>query len=207
MVSGPSGVLIQAGGSIGLPEASRAYQDRGWKGLTGVARVVAVAGIISFVGVALVVALWGETLLSHIYGPKFAHLGLVAVLFAIAYIFQGFALGPILVIKATRQTHWLFIVQAISLAVSVVTMVGLCLTVGVTGAALAMVITYAITSVAYRWCQHRVRKVASLPELTSPSPITLDELNNQTTDLVSEGPGSLVDVGRHVDPVPREAVP
>ncbi|HXW78252.1 MAG TPA: oligosaccharide flippase family protein [Acidimicrobiales bacterium] len=210
LVSGPSGVLIQAGGSIGLPEASRSYADQGWKGLVRVARIIAVAGILSFIGAAVVVALWGKTLLSHVYGPAFGHMALVALLFAIAYIFQGFALGPILVIKATRQTHWLFVVQAISLAVSVVSMISLCLVLGTTGAALAMVITYAVYAVAYRSCQHRVRKVISPSDLASSATVTLDDLD-ELDELDGEvtsgdgGPAALSGDVRRVLHVPQEA--
>jgi hypothetical protein len=47
MVAGPAGVLIQAGGSVGLPEASRAYTERGVGGLLAVARRVTAAGLAS----------------------------------------------------------------------------------------------------------------------------------------------------------------
>jgi O-antigen/teichoic acid export membrane protein len=206
LVSGPSGVLIQAGGSIGLPEASRAFADRGWRGLTSVARLVAVAGILSFIGAAAVVAIWGRTLLSHVYGPSFAHLELVAVLFGVAYIFMGFSLGPILVLKSTRQTHWLLVVQFVSLAVSIAATVGLCLAFGVTGAAIATVIAYAATAVTYRWCQHRVRHVVSPPELEPGSSLTLDDLDKETS-LAFEGQSVLADDSEEALQVPREVVP
>ena len=47
LVSGPSLVLLQAGGSIGLPEASRAFEKDGWAGLQRVARWVTFAGVVS----------------------------------------------------------------------------------------------------------------------------------------------------------------
>ncbi len=74
LVAGPAGVLVQAGGSIGLPEASNAHAQKGWKGLVNVSRVVTAAGVLSFVAGALVVLVWGRALLSRIYGPQFAHL-------------------------------------------------------------------------------------------------------------------------------------
>ena len=47
LVWGPVGVLMQAGGSIGLPEAGRAHEDNGWAGLTRVSRVVTAASVLS----------------------------------------------------------------------------------------------------------------------------------------------------------------
>ncbi len=158
LVSGPSGVLVQAGGSIGLPEASRAYEERGWRGLSRVTRVITAAGFVSFVAGAMTVVLWGRALLSHIYGPAFEHLETAAVLFGVAYIFMGFWLGPILFLKATRQTSWLLHVQLFSLAVSIGSMVVLCLAMGVNGAAMGTIVTYAGTAGAYMCCQHWVRR-------------------------------------------------
>jgi O-antigen/teichoic acid export membrane protein len=158
LVSGPSGVLIMAGGSIGLPEATKAYAEKGWRGLVRVARLVTMFGCLSFVAGAVIVVLWGRTLLSHIYGPQFAHLELTAVLFGVAYIFVGLFLGPILVLKATRQTRWLMSVQSLCVAVYIVGLVGFSLAFGVPGVALAAVVAYPVTAVAYRWCQHRVRR-------------------------------------------------
>ncbi len=37
LVAGPTGVLIIAGGSIGLPEATKAFKEKGWSGLSRVA--------------------------------------------------------------------------------------------------------------------------------------------------------------------------
>ena len=56
LVWGPVGVLIQAGGSLGLPEAGRAYADKGWVGLRRVANIVTLAGLLS-VGLWVAVSL------------------------------------------------------------------------------------------------------------------------------------------------------
>ncbi len=50
LVVGPSGVLIMAGGSIGLPEATKAYKEKGWSGLTRVARLVTAGGVLELPG-------------------------------------------------------------------------------------------------------------------------------------------------------------
>ena len=55
LVQGPALVLIQAGGSVGLPEASRALADRGWEGLRRVAhRLGGRVSSIALVGIAVV---------------------------------------------------------------------------------------------------------------------------------------------------------
>jgi O-antigen/teichoic acid export membrane protein len=156
LVVGPSGVLIMAGGSIGLPEASKAYAEKGWSGLTRVARLVTAAGFLSFLAGAVVVALFGRTLLSAIYGPSFAHLELAAVFMAIAYVVLSFNLGPILVLKSTRNTRSLFHIQLVTLAVSLASVTVLSLAYGVNGAAASTIVIYLVSSVGAGWVQHKV---------------------------------------------------
>ena len=176
LVAGPSGVLIQAGGSIGLPEATRAYDEQGWRGLIRVARVVTAAGFLSFVVGAGIVAVWGGTLLSHIYGTQFGHLETAAVLFGIGYIFMGFWLGPILVLKSTRQTRWLLHVQIVSLAVSIGFTFAFCVVWGVNGAALATIVTAAATALAFKYSQARVRRSKVLEEkVVEAATVALDD--------------------------------
>ena len=158
LVAGPAGVLIQAGGSIGLPEASKAHAERGWGGLVKVSRVVSVAGVMSFAAGALVVVVWGRALLSRLYGPQFAHLELPAVLIAVAYIFMGMSVGPVLVLKTTRNAHRIFYIQVATLVVSLAAVTGLSLRYGVTGAAVATIATYMTAAAGARWYQYLVRR-------------------------------------------------
>ena len=60
LMSGPTLVLIQAGGSIGLPEASHALERGGWPRLRSVAGWVTVAGVVSVGFVAAIVFVAGE---------------------------------------------------------------------------------------------------------------------------------------------------
>jgi O-antigen/teichoic acid export membrane protein len=175
LVAGPSGVLIQAGGSVGLPEATKSYQDKGWKGLTRVARLVTMAGFLSFVAGAVVVVLFGKELLGRIYGPQFAQYETTAILFAIAYIFIGFFLGPILVLKATRQTRQLFVIQIVSLIVSVVTTVAFCVLWGVNGAAAAVLVTYAATAATYKFFVRRAHQAVLKENAVEDVTLRLDE--------------------------------
>ena len=163
LVAGPAGVLIQAGGSIGLPEASKAHAEkrlgRSRQSVAGGDR----AGVMSFAAGALVVMLWGRSLLSRIYGPQFAHLQTVAVLIAIAYIFTGLSVGPVLVLKQTRNAHRIFYTQIATLAVSLTTVAVLSIRYGVTGAAMATIATYVVAAAGVWWYQHVVRGTVAQP--------------------------------------------
>lgn len=159
LIMGPAGVLIQAGGSIGLPEASRAYSEKGWPGLLRVTRIVMVAGFLSGLGSVIVVVIWGRRLLSLVYGPSFAHLQSAALIIGIGFISIACLLGPILVLKATRHTKWLFHVEVVNMVASVASAAVLGALYGLDGAATSVVVTSLATMVALRWFQYRVPKV------------------------------------------------
>jgi O-antigen/teichoic acid export membrane protein len=158
LVTGPALVLIQAGGSIGLPEASRALSEKGWKGLRRVAIVISAAGILSIGLVGLAVVFFGGDLLRWTYGPEFARYWLASELFAIAYLITSVGLGLILVLKATRNTRHLFRTQVISLGVSVVAVGILAFTNGVSGVAGAAIVTGAANLAGLAYYERRARK-------------------------------------------------
>ncbi|MGH9088887.1 MAG: hypothetical protein ACRDYZ_12395 [Acidimicrobiales bacterium] len=135
LVSGPSLVLVQAGGSVGLPEASKALQERGWPGLRRVQRVVTVAGMASVGAIGLVVLLFGHRLLVALYGPGFGHFAAAADLQAFGVLAGTVSLGAVLSLKTTRRTGNLFWSSGLSLVVSVVAVVVLVPLFGVEGAA------------------------------------------------------------------------
>jgi O-antigen/teichoic acid export membrane protein len=164
LVVGPAGVLIMAGGSIGLPEASKAYTEKGRVGLIRVARVVTIAGFCSFLGGAVLVAAFGQTLLTSIYGPSFSHLETAAILMAISYIVLSFCLGPTLILKATRNSRALFHLQLLTLTVSLSSLGVLAVLWGVNGAAASLIVTFLVTAVSMRWVQHRLLRGHDLEE-------------------------------------------
>jgi O-antigen/teichoic acid export membrane protein len=143
LVIGPAQVLIQAGGSVGLPEASKSLRERGWPGLRKVQRVVTVAGIASVGSVALVVILFGRRLLNDIYGPGFGRYAVVADILALSALLSSFGLGAILSLKATRKLRLLFRVQFIALIVAVISVSVLAPIFGIEGAAAAAGVTSA----------------------------------------------------------------
>lgn len=173
LVVGPAGVLIQAGGSIGLPEASKAYAERQWPGLMRVARWVTSTGVAGIALTVMIIAIWGRKLLSLLYGPAFAQFHLTALLIGVGFVFTGFALGPILVLKATRSTHWLFHTQLIAMIVSLSSVAALSVPFGVTGAATATIISAGVTLVCLRVFQRRVhRSLSPGDSVTSPTAST-----------------------------------
>ena len=158
LVTGPAMVLIQAQGSIGLPEASRALAQRGWAGLSRVARWVMAAGVITTAASAAVVVVASHALLKLIYGPEFAHFWLAADVMAFGLFINSFAIGPILVLKATKRPRPLFVSQVISLAALVVPLPVLGILYGVTGAADAILLSAVGTVVPLLIAQRAVRK-------------------------------------------------
>jgi O-antigen/teichoic acid export membrane protein len=143
LVQGPALVLIQAGGSIGLPEASRALLDRGWGGLRRVSIIVSAAGMASIALVGAVVVFMGGTLLRWTYGPEFSRYWPASELFAVGFLISTVGLGPILILKTTRNTRWLFRVQLATVIVSMASVSVLAVTKGVSGAAGAAIVTSA----------------------------------------------------------------
>jgi O-antigen/teichoic acid export membrane protein len=139
LVSGPSFVLIQAGGSVGLPEASKALKDNGWKGLRRVHLMITAAGMASVGLIAVVVLCFGRQLLDLVYGPAFGKFAPIADILALAVFISTIPLGAILCLKATRQTRQLLPSCLGALTISVIAIVVLAPAFGVTGAAIATV--------------------------------------------------------------------
>jgi len=154
LVYGPTLVLFAAGGSIGLPEASRAFGARGWPGLRKVGLLVTAAGIASVGLVAVIVVTMGSTLLRLAYGPEFAKYWPAADFTVLATMIAVFGLGSILVLKASRHTRLLFRVQVISLTVSVAAVSILAVLYGVFGAAAATIPVAVANLSGLLWYQH-----------------------------------------------------
>jgi O-antigen/teichoic acid export membrane protein len=166
LVSGPSLVLIQAGGSMGLPEAADAFERGGWTKLRRVANWVTIAGVLSVGLVTVIVVVAGHTLLNAIYGPEFVKYATTANIIAFGWLIQALGLGAILVLKVTRQTRLLFHVSIISLVSSAVTLVVFSYAWGVEGAAWAMTVGSTITLFALLWSQRVSEREFALLEAT-----------------------------------------
>lgn len=148
LVAGPSLVLLQAGGSMGLPEASHGLERHGWAGLKRVARWVTVLGMVSVGAVAALVFVAGSTILSKVYGPEFVKYTLTAQIIGLAWLVQTVSLGSVLVLKATRRTRQLSNIGFVTFFVSAVTLVTFSYAWGVEGTAWAMVVNSAFMATA-----------------------------------------------------------
>lgn len=171
LVTGPSMVLVQAGGSIGLPEATNAYARKGWRGLSAVSRIITALGLVSTGACVAAVVVWGPTLLRVVYGASFARYQTAAVLYGVALMLVSLELGPLLVLKATRNTHWTFAIQIINVVTSVGSALGLALAYGVDGAAAASTIRCGASAAGCAWFKRKCRLAegSSRPRHAAPS--------------------------------------
>jgi len=147
LVSGPALVLVQAGGSVGLPEASRALADRGWSGLRRVERFVTLAGVLSVGLIMVVVLIFGRQLLGDFYGHEFERYGNIADILAGSFLVSTFGLGAILSLKTTRQSVQLFKMSLVNLSASVVAVAILAPLFGLMGAAVATLIATCLATI------------------------------------------------------------
>lgn len=138
LVSGPSLVLLQASGNVGLPEAARALSERGWPGLRRVERLITVAGMASVGTVAAVVLVFGRRLLELLYGAAFGRFAVAADILALGFFLGTVGLGAILCLKVTRQTRRFLPVSIASAVVSIGAVIVLAPLYGVNGAAAGM---------------------------------------------------------------------
>lgn len=167
LMSGPTLVLIQAGGSIGLPEASHALERGGWPRLRRVAGWVTVAGVLSVGFVAAIVFVEGSRILDIVYGAKFVKYTSTARIIALAWLVQTLGLGPILVLKATKQARALFNIALASLVAACILIPTFSFLWGVNGTAIALVVTAAVTAwVEISWYLRTARAFAADPFAT-----------------------------------------
>jgi O-antigen/teichoic acid export membrane protein len=191
LVSGPSLVLIQAGGSVGLPEASKALKERGWPGLRRVQRFVTGAGVVSVGTVALTVFLFGHRLMTWLYGPSFAKFAGLADIVAVSFLLASVALGATLSLKATRNTRRLFHVALVALVASIVACAILDPLFGVKGAAIATLIGSACSTVGLlvtHWRHSKKTAESAEPGQTDEPPIAPVETTADLNGLNDEEP-------------------
>ena len=158
LVIGPSIVVINAGGSFGLPEASRKLDESGWKGMAKVARFVTGAGVVAATVCGIAVLVAAPALLRLLYGPQFVSYAASARIFAVSMVISAFAVGPILTLTTTRRVRPLFVVQLAKLVVSVAAVFVLTDAYGVTGAAAANLFTAVLALAAVLAVQSAVRR-------------------------------------------------
>lgn len=140
-LTGPLGVLLQVGGSIGLPEAARGYQRDGLPGLRRVCAIVTFAGVVSAAAFGLVIFIGSDELMARVFGEEYRRYGQIAVLVSVANIIGAFGLGTLLDLKVRGLTRSLFAVRLIGGAISIASVFLLASRLGVATAGWAVVIT------------------------------------------------------------------
>ena len=172
LVSGPSTVVINAGGSLGLPEASRQFEKRGWAGLAHVSRLITGAGVTSSVVCGLVVVLFGRVLIRLLYGAQFVSYAPSARLFGLSFLIVALGFGPVLTLTTTLRTRQLFIVQIGKIVVSVVSVWVLASLAGATGVAASSVVSATFALVALQLFQSSARRsVTGTPTAAGQPPV------------------------------------
>lgn len=147
LVAGPTTLVINAGGSFGLPEATKQLAERGWPGMVKVSRFVSGAGVAVSLACGVIILIAAPQLLHLLYGPEFVQYAPAARLFALSVTISAFAVGPIITLTATRRVRMLFVIQLGRLAVAVGSVLVLAPAYGVTGAAAAGVLTAAFSTI------------------------------------------------------------
>ncbi|MGO8864036.1 MAG: hypothetical protein ACLQRH_25185 [Acidimicrobiales bacterium] len=200
LVIGPTNLVINAGGSFGLPEATRQLAERGWTGMVRISRLVTGAGFAAAAACAAVVLLAAPTLLRVLYGPEFVTYAPSARIFAVSVVVLSVGVGPLLTLTATRRVVPLFIVQLARLAVSVALTWVLAAAYGVTGVATANLVTCAVALVAMWAIQSRTRRSV---EATRRREAVEDELKNRLDAVGYELKKLLEAVEGRVEEAPR----
>jgi O-antigen/teichoic acid export membrane protein len=118
LVSGPTNVLVQAGGSIGLPEAARGLHNRGWPGLRRIQRLITLGGVVSVGPIVVIVLIFSKQLMGLIYGHKFIAYATTADIVALSLLVSAFRLGAILALKTTKQTRLIYHTTVVALVTS-----------------------------------------------------------------------------------------
>lgn len=166
LVSGPTLVLGQAAGSIGLPEASHGLEHGGWVKLQQVARWMTLWSALTVGVVATVVFLVGGKLLGWMYGSEFVRYASTARIISLAWLIAAFSGGPMLILKVTRNSRALFNIGLVTQVTLVTLIIALSSTVGVNGTAWAMVVTAAVGVT----LQRRARRVVAREYATGVRP-------------------------------------
>ena len=198
LVVGPTNVVINAGGSFGLPEASRQLAERGLTGMVRVSRFVTGAGVLAAAACGIAVFVAAPTLLKFLYGAAFVGYAPSARVFAVSMVIAAFGVGPVLTLLTTRRVRSLFMVQLGRLAVSVAAVCVLATLYGVTGAATADLLTGTLTLAVMLILQSSARR--SVEETQSRPAIRLLEplrqrLMRNVTYLLGVSPVSGRDTG------------
>lgn len=107
-IMGPTHLVILAGDSYGLPEASRALDQGGPPALRRCAWRLTAGALVCVAGYAALVALFRRPLLEQFFRGEVEGAEAILVLSALTYCAQTIMFGPGIGFKAARRSEWLF---------------------------------------------------------------------------------------------------
>jgi O-antigen/teichoic acid export membrane protein len=210
LVAGPTNLVMNAGGSFGLPEATRQLAERGWTGMVRISRIVTGAGVAAAAACAIAVLLAAPALLKFLYGPKFVSYAPSAQLFAVAIVVAAFFVGPTLTLTATRRIVPLVIIQLGRMVLTVALTFVVARGHDVTGVATVNLVTGVVALVAMWAIQSRARRSV---EAMEPPPGVQPEAMQPQPEVVQpeviEPPPEVVQreaIKPPFEVVPREAI-
>jgi O-antigen/teichoic acid export membrane protein len=139
---GPAAVILQSGGNLGVPGASRALRDRGVAGLDRFARKLTIgigACMVAYVAVVFVAGSW---LLRTVYNkPEAVGYGNLMRLVGLGYVIWSGAFGAGIALRVVQQTRRLWAARLAVSAISFVAAYVLIRRLGIDGSGWAAVIT------------------------------------------------------------------
>lgn len=165
---GPAAVILQSGGNLGVPGASRALRERGVAGLDRFARKLTVgigACMVVYVAVVFVAGSW---LLRTVYNkPEAVGYGNLMRLVGLGYVVWSGAFGAGIALRVVQQTRRLWAARLAVSAVSFAAAYVLIRRYGIDGSGWAAVVTSAagLVAVTRVWttARHRVGRQQSGP--------------------------------------------
>jgi O-antigen/teichoic acid export membrane protein len=144
LVTGPSIVLLQAGGSVGLPEASSGLEHGGLSRVRRVAGLVTLTTSLCIGLFAVLIFVAAPQLLGWVYGSQFVPYANTARIIAVAWVVNSLSGGSILILKVTRNTRALFNIGVVNMVTLIAGIVALSRSLGVNGTAWAMLISWTV---------------------------------------------------------------
>ncbi len=170
---GPAAVILQSGGNLGVPGASRALRDRGVAGLDRFARKLTVGIGSCMVVYVAVVFVAGSWLLRTVYNkPEAVGYGSLMRLVGLGYVIWSGAFGAGIALRVVQQTRRLWAARLVVSAISFAAAYALIRRYGIDGSGWAAVITAAagLVAVSRVWSTARDRVAGGQ---RGPTPATL----------------------------------
>ena len=167
---GPAAVILQSGGNLGVPGASRALRERGIAGLDRFARTLTLGIAGCMLAYSLVVFVAGSWLLRTVYKkPEAVSYGGLMRLVGAGYVIWSLAFGALIALRVVQQTRRLWTARLVVSAISLLTAYVLIHRYGLNGAGWAAVVTAVagVAAVTRVWVAAR-RRVAL--DATAPGP-------------------------------------